>query len=196
VGALLLCFFEQQVLFAFVNTHYSDAGNYLMVWCSDMGEAPFIVTTALFTFLVAANRNIWHFLCLALCLSMPSVVTQLIKHWLELPRPMAVYEGAQWLHHIDSWPLLRANSFPSGHTTGAFSLFSVLAWMLPRRYRYFGLFFCILALSVAYARLYLAAHFFADVYAGSICGTLVALFFYVLVLKLKHWYLYRNERKR
>jgi len=192
---LITCF-ERQLLFAFVNTHYNDFGNFLMSWCSTMGEAPFIVTAALFSFLVPTNRNIWHFLCMALCLSMPSVVTQIIKHWLELPRPMTVYAGAKWLHHIDAWPVLHANSFPSGHTTGAFSLFSILAWELPRRYRAFGLFFFALALSVAYARLYLAAHFFADVYAGSIAGTLVALLCYVLVMKLKQWYLYRDERKR
>ena len=66
-------------------------------------------------------------------------------------------------------------SFPSGHTSAAFTLFCLVAILLPRPYRYWGVVFFILALLIGYSRIYLAAHFFLDVYVGSIIGTIFTL---------------------
>jgi membrane-associated phospholipid phosphatase len=62
-------------------------------------------------------------------------------------------------------------SFPSGHTTGAFCLFCFLAILLPPRYKPLGLVCFLVALAVGWSRMYLAAHFFLDVYVGSILAT-------------------------
>jgi undecaprenyl-diphosphatase len=47
--------------------------------------------------------------------------------------------------------------------------------MLPARYRPLGLLFFMLALLVCYSRIYLAAHFFGDTYAGSLIGGFLTL---------------------
>jgi len=43
--------------------------------------------------------------------------------------------------------------------------------------------FFIVALLVGYSRMYVAAHFFADVYVGSIVGVVITTLCYVLMTK-------------
>jgi membrane-associated phospholipid phosphatase len=53
---------------------------------------------------------------------------------------------------------------------GAFALFTFGAMFLKPPYRIWGALFFLSAMAVAYSRMYLAAHFFEDVYAGSLMG--------------------------
>lgn len=66
------------------------------------------------------------------------------------------------------------NSFPSGHSLGAFALFSLLAFFLPKRSGYVTAMF-FLAISVGVSRVYLVQHFWQDVYAGSLVGVVLAM---------------------
>ncbi|MCF8244366.1 MAG: phosphatase PAP2 family protein [Saprospiraceae bacterium] len=96
-------------------------------------------------------------------------------------RPMAFFTKQNLL---DSLNLLDgvelhsgATSFPSGHTTSAFALYSLLVFLLPTKKSYaVGLFS--LALLVGISRIYLVQHFWPDVYAGSILGVLLAMVIY------------------
>jgi membrane-associated phospholipid phosphatase len=88
------------------------------------------------------------------------------------------------IHPVEGVKLLVGKtSFPSGHTTGAFALFGLLAFLLSKRINLGWLFFG-LALIVAFSRMYLIQHFFKDVYAGSILGLAIAILFYQLQLLL------------
>lgn len=72
-----------------------------------------------------------------------------------------------------------ATSFPSGHTMAAFTLFTLLALLIPRkRLAAAGLF--ALAMIVAMSRIYLVQHFMKDVYAGSMIGVLLALMIFLM----------------
>ncbi|RYZ48512.1 MAG: phosphatase PAP2 family protein, partial [Sphingobacteriales bacterium] len=52
------------------------------------------------------------------------------------------------------------------------------------RYRWLAVVFFVLAMAVGYSRIYLAAHFFIDVYVGSIIGVV----FTILVVMLMRRY--------
>lgn len=191
-GGILLALYDQQTLFAFVNTRYSAFSNILMEACSFMGEALFIIPFLFLIFLLPIFRNRWFFITAVICVAVPALVTQWLKHLFRKPRPMVVYENQQWVHYVNTWPLLHANSFPSGHATGVFAMYCFLALAIPYKYRALGLLFYLLATATAYARLYLTAHFFADVYAGSIVGTLVALIAYHFVNYIRYRYFYKD----
>lgn len=62
-------------------------------------------------------------------------------------------------------------SFPSGHTCASFAAAVVCLKMLPQKY---GISAVILAGLIAFSRLYLGVHFFTDVLAGALIGTLSA----------------------
>ncbi|MGB0390691.1 MAG: phosphatase PAP2 family protein [Salibacteraceae bacterium] len=65
------------------------------------------------------------------------------------------------------------NSFPSGHTTGAFCL--MVALMLVLNKPKLAILFFLVALIGGLSRVYLSQHFFVDIYFGSMVGTFGAL---------------------
>jgi membrane-associated phospholipid phosphatase len=71
------------------------------------------------------------------------------------------------------------NSFPSGHTATAFALFFSLIFIIQNKFLVF--IFFILAIGVAYSRIYLAQHFPVDVLGGSIIGVITAFSIYPLI---------------
>jgi membrane-associated phospholipid phosphatase len=83
------------------------------------------------------------------------------------------------------WPKLYHNSFPSGHTTGAFCLFCFLSFLLPAGKKWIGLIFFEMAVAVGYSRIYVAAHFYTDVYAGSIIGTVTCVVMFAIMTYFK-----------
>lgn len=108
------------------------------------------------------GRFIWLLLIAAVVAGFSS---QLLKHWLDMPRPAVVLD-------VGSFNLigaeLRSLAFPSGHATTAFVAASMFAWRFPRfalwGYLFFG--------SVAFSRVAVGAHWPFDVLAGSCLGFL------------------------
>lgn len=118
-----------------------------------------------------------------------SLFTQFCKHvvWPDSPRPKIHFaEILQDLHLIDGVHLHASHSFPSGHTTGAFALFCVMALFCKRPG--WKVFFLLMAVTVAYSRLYLMQHFLIDVTVGSFIGMLAAvLSFWWLIQYRQSW---------
>ena len=189
IGGLLLIFFDKQILFAAVNTHYNAVGDVTMFYTTWIGEGVTITTLLLLLlFVIPAFRNWWYFITALLCNVLPTLVTQYVKHAANAPRPLKYFHEADWVHILPAWPRLYNQSFPSGHSTGAFALFCFLSMLLPLKYNKVGLLFFCLALAVAYSRLYVAAHFFADVYTGSIIGGSVSLATFSVMRRYQHYF--------
>ena len=89
------------------------------------------------------------------------------KPLLEVPRPPAVLEG---LHVIG--PAYRANSFPSGHATTAFTLAGIL--VLAYGWRSWASGAAALAALVAISRAAVGVHWPLDILAGAFGGWLAA----------------------
>ena len=96
-------------------------------------------------------------------------------------RPSVFFSGRATLHFVPGLEVLRYNSFPSGHTAGAFGLFFMLSLLLHDK-RWSALFF-IIALLVGISRVYLLEHFFRDVYAGSMVGVGISTIFYLTFVR-------------
>ena len=90
----------------------------------------------------------------------------IIKTLIARPRPFDIYP--------DIIPLIGPPtnfSFPSGHTGFAFAAAFVMYRMLPRKY---GVPALLLALLIAFSRLYLGVHYPSDVLFGILIGALTA----------------------
>ncbi len=170
-GGIALFFFDKQVLFAIFNTHHSSFGDVCMYYISMLGEGPFSAILLLLLLGMRKLRNWWYFIAAACCNILSAFLTQGVKYLVKAPRPLQYFNNAPWIHALPEWPHLYNHSFPSGHTCAGFALFSFLAFLLPPRHKSWGIPLFIVALLIAYSRIYLAAHFFLDVYVGSILGT-------------------------
>lgn len=175
VGGILLLLEGDDVLFRFINLQHTSFLDVWMYRSTMLGEGAIITLVLLVLLGMSKLRNWWYFTAALLANILPSLLIQVIKHRVRAPRPLKYFGNAAWIHTQPWWPHLMENSFPSGHTTGAFCFFVFMSVLLPRGYRLWGLLFFLLALLVAYSRIYLAVHFFLDVYVGSIIGTLFTL---------------------
>lgn len=102
-------------------------------------------------------------------------VAQFLKRAISRSRPYWVSKNLN-TYGID----LRDYSFPSGHTTAAFTVATTFSLYFPK----LAPLFVVMALLVAVSRTYLAVHYPTDVLAGVIIGMIVG---YVV-----HMYVYDN----
>ncbi len=184
-GGVLQLFFTKEQLFFAINARYTPLADTVMYYTTWLGEGWFIVILMLLLFGISRFRNLWFFITATLCSLIPFGVQQGLKEYFKAPRPRAYFHDSSVMHFLSTWPSLVNNSFPSGHSEGAFGFFCFASLLLPERYRKAGLLFFLLALSVCYSRIYLTAHFFADVYAGSIIGGITTTVIYSLMHRYK-----------
>ena len=185
VGGVLLSLYDKTQLFYAINLHYSGAADELMYYVTWLGEGSVIVVALLLMLLIPRFRNGWYFVLAICCNVIPLLIQQLLKSYFNFPRPRLFFHDSPSMHYLARWPSLIHNSFPSGHSEGAFSFFCFVSLLLPPRYYKLGFVFFALAFAVCYSRVYLTAHFFADVYTGSIIGAVTTTIIYSVMDKYK-----------
>jgi membrane-associated phospholipid phosphatase len=73
------------------------------------------------------------------------------------------------------------NSFPSGHSTTAFAIFTSLALVSKNK---FVKFVClVLAVNAAFSRTYISQHWLVDIYVGSLLGLITATVLYFIFVQ-------------
>ncbi len=109
------------------------------------------------------------------------IITQILKFSFAYPRPATYFQqmGADLPDTVPGVALRRAmNSFPSGHTSAAFALFTCLALIVPKKY---SPLLMASAWIVAYSRIYLSQHFLEDILLGSIIGVISSCAVYMFM---------------
>lgn len=111
-----------------------------------------------------------------------SGIVQLFKQVIikDAYRPSKYFEMNETyqLHIVEGVKLHSLHSFPSGHAATAFNVFFMLVLIVPNKM--LKLLFFILAVTVAYSRVYLSQHFLIDITVGSFAG--------VFFLFLAYWW--------
>lgn len=107
------------------------------------------------------------------------LLAQLIKHATHMPRPRVLLQPEHYNQFIEGVTGGGWSSFPSGHTTTAFAVATVLAFYTSNKW--LQLTYLALAVAVGYSRIYLGQHFLEDVQAGSIIGVFVAACVYAWI---------------
>ncbi|THH41294.1 phosphatase PAP2 family protein [Neolewinella litorea] len=75
-------------------------------------------------------------------------------------------------------------SFPSGHSASAFALYSFICFNVRRPKILISILCFLLAIEVAFSRMYLLYHFLRDVTAGAFIGLLIAVLMFFLQWKV------------
>ncbi|HBG15167.1 MAG TPA: hypothetical protein DDW93_00175 [Firmicutes bacterium] len=101
-----------------------------------------------------------------------NIPVQMIKNMVARPRPYQTYSNI-----CNKGPALKDYSFPSGHTTSAFTTATTLAYYMPGA----SLLLYGLAAIVGLTRMLLGVHYPTDVLIGSLIGTLIPIILLSLI---------------
>lgn len=105
------------------------------------------------------------------------LVNVFLKNIVARTRPYEVIDGLTRLVGEQS-----DFSFPSGHTSSAFSVAVVMFMLMPKKY---GVPALIVATLIAYSRLYVGVHYPSDVIGGLIVGILAAVICVAIYKKIE-----------
>ncbi len=160
----------------FFSAHRTAVGDFFFKWITLLGEAyPFIALTLYFLF--KKQRPIA--LKMAVVGILVLIPIGILKELFSYDRPATIIENMGFLpgfHFVRDVEILRgATSFPSGHTAGAFAVWSLLAFQFSRN-KTLQLVCLLIAIIVGISRVYLAQHFPQDVLFGSVIGIATAIF--------------------
>jgi membrane-associated phospholipid phosphatase len=157
--------------FLLLNTDLGTTVDQFFRYWTNLGDgAVWIIVGLLF---VIYRRKL-----LPLCFSaiiISTLIVQVTKNLIfpSIPRPTKAINELALIHTVPGVELHTMNSFPSGHTTTAFTVFLLAClvipkkWVIPAGFMY--------ALLVGYSRVYLAQHFPLDVGAGMLAAVISML---------------------
>ena len=167
--------FTQNFILLFVNKHWTPVADIFFKNFTYVGDGIFILISGLLAALFSYRLAVKMFLSYAIS----GVVVQFLKQMVfsEIYRPPKILASIlPILHKVEGVQLYHFNSFPSGHTTSAFALFTVLA--LECKSSVYKPFLLLPPLLVAYSRIYLLAHFLGDVYVAAFVAIPVSVLVY------------------
>jgi len=171
---ILLGTFGNSRMFLQVNSHYSDFADFLFFYWTNLGDGV-IAALLIVALLWISFRDALTFLIITLLIT---IIVNILKDHIfpEMNRPVAYFGTSQVLHIVSGYKPPILSTFPSGHTATAFSVGLYISFFVKNRLTKFLLF--LVAFFVGYSRMYLSAHFPADVVTGALIGVIITLLCY------------------
>ncbi|MCR1935216.1 phosphatase PAP2 family protein [Clostridium tepidum] len=158
--------------------HKNIANNFLdkiMIFITSIGNLGLIWIAISLLLLISKKYRKAGVLCILSLLLSSLIGEVLIKNLVQRGRPFTVIEGINLLIKAP-----KSFSFPSGHTASSFAVAAVVG----RNIEKFKLPIYILAIAIAFSRLYLYVHYPSDVLVGALIGVISAKI--ILYMSSKH----------
>jgi len=170
VAALVLIYLPKGDEIVFIHTQHTDALNVFFRVMTSLTEWPIAVIIILFSLAQGWNKGV---LLTIATLASALAVTVLKKGvFANYVRPALFFQDKLTLHFVPGVETYKYNSFPSGHTAAAFTLFFMMSLIIKDKR--WSLVFFVLAVLVGLSRIYLLQHFLMDVYFGAMLGVAVS----------------------
>jgi membrane-associated phospholipid phosphatase len=162
--AIYVASFGKENSFLYINQYNSPYLDTVFRFWTYLGDG--LIWIPLFGFVLLFRRD--YLVAVLSGLIICTILTQFLKK-VVFPddfRPIVLL--SERVRTIPGYFMNRAHSFPSGHTSTAFTLALLMAFIVKRDIWVY--FFPLIAFFVGYSRVYLAQHFVTDVFAGMLTG--------------------------
>jgi undecaprenyl-diphosphatase len=158
---------EGQILLYIQENLRSPLLDPIMLFITTLGNGGMLwIAITLILIAIKKTRMIGISCAIALLLQV-TLINGLIKNIVGRIRPYEVIDGLNCLVGIQKDP-----SFPSGHTSSSFAVSYIIFRKMPKK---FGIPALIMAVLIAWSRLYVGVHYPTDVLAGIIFGILLGI---------------------
>jgi membrane-associated phospholipid phosphatase len=184
VALIFCCSFSKSSNFVSLNFIHTRFLNYFFTFYTKMGDG--LLALLIFVALIFFRQYLKASHILVVFIT-SGIAAQVIKNITHAPRPRAFFKPGAYANFIEGVTQSGWASFPSGHTTTAFALATILA--LHARNKAWSLVYLLLATGEAYSRVYLGQHFLEDVVAGSLIGVFFAVgtFYFMRNVRIFRW---------
>lgn len=177
-GAAGIYLFSKETLFFTFNQLHSYPGDLFFQYFTHVGDGLMMLALGI-VLLGLGKRRLGILMLITFILS--GLLAQTIKRAVPEPRPGLHFAQIEKIHRVNDDLLKANNSFPSGHTTTAFAMFSLLSFSVRNPSLQFM--YLLIAFAVGFSRMYLGQHFFKDVWVGSLLGYGTSLLIFWLFRK-------------
>jgi membrane-associated phospholipid phosphatase len=181
LAAVLLLIKGHANSFLLLNSYHNSIADFSFYYITYLGDGWFAVFLSVVLFAFPKTRKLAIVVFVAYAVS--GLLAQLVKNLVEASRPSVYFTLEQYHKFVAGVDLAGAHSFPSGHTTTAFSLATVLACYTQNKK--VQILYLVLAVAAGYSRIYLGQHFLTDVLVGALFGSLTAIAAVVIAEKKK-----------
>jgi len=168
-GGTHVVFYPKESFLLWLNAGHNVYLDIFFKYITNLGDGLFTLLIVIVLLFIKFRYAVY--VCISFLLS--GIVIQIMKYYIDTPRPMLFFKQGISLYVVPGIDIYYHNSFPSGHTATAISLFFLLSVFTGKKY--LQVLFFLLFVSVALSRIYLLQHFFIDVYFGSIIGFIASV---------------------
>lgn len=169
-SVIFISIFNKHVLHLKINQFHTSFFDTFFKYSTFLGDgAVFGVLAVVFLFI---KRKMFYVFVVSGVLTL--LITHLFKKILfkGILRPAAALSD-ETLHLVDGVKMAMLNSFPSGHTTTAFAIFTILCLYFAKcKSQYLWVSLAIIA---GLSRVYLSQHFLIDIFFGSFIGIIIGI---------------------
>lgn len=168
---LLMLFYSKEALYFDINHLHTVFTDIFFTYVTQFGASEGCILLSIMVILLNYRKGF----LLASSYVLTFIVSQTIKHLVKAPRPHLFFaKKLSGIYLVKGVVMLDTNSFPSGHSVSAFTAALVLTYVAQKKW--WGFLLLLIAVLIAYSRMYLSEHFLIDVTAGSALGVFVSAF--------------------
>jgi membrane-associated phospholipid phosphatase len=166
--------------FQLINGNHNEIADQLFKYFTHYGDGIMWVPLGLFCFFFKRK----YFIAVLVGVIISTLLAQFLKRvvYPDELRPISFLSESFPIHQIAGVEMRKLHSFPSGHTTTAFTMALIMSHMINKKA--WSVILPLLALIAAYSRVYLAQHFPTDVLAGMCIGIVSAILALLIYKKM------------
>ena len=174
--------------FQLINSNHNEIADQFFKYFTHYGDGLMWAPLAIYCFFYRRK----YFISIVAGVLISTILAQFLKRvvYPEELRPISYLSEIFPVHVIDGVTMRKVHSYPSGHTTTAFAMALIMAYIINRKT--WSVILPLLASLAGYSRVYLAQHFPTDIFAGMCIGIVSAILSLLIYRKfIRH----QNEKK-
>ena len=157
--------------FQLINSNHNEIADQVFKYFTHYGDGLMWVPLGIYCFFYRRK----YFIAVVAGVIISTILAQFLKRvvYPEELRPISYLSEIFPVHVVEGVTMRKVHSFPSGHTTTAFAMALIMAYIINRKT--WSVILPLLASLAGYSRVYLAQHFPTDIFAGMCIGVVSAI---------------------